>query len=147
MLCDLSKNGTRIDGARREKMVLEPGIEIGIGGLTLIAESRSSVELRGFLARILGWRSNRIEVVDHALRSIRLAASRRVELVLRGDGDLVPIARSIHRIRCIDPTLKAPGNGWIMQRCRSLAPRTAGPEHPSTRTPEQPSTRRPPAGT
>jgi hypothetical protein len=98
VLCDLSsKNGTRIDGARREKMVLSPGIEIGIGGLTLIAESRRSVELRGFLARVLGWRSNRIEVVDHALRSIRLSATRRVELVLRGDGDLVPIARSIHR--------------------------------------------------
>jgi FHA domain len=96
VLCDLSKNGTRIDGARREKMVLEPGIEIGIGGITLIAESRSSVELRGFLARVLGWRSNRIEVVDHALRSIRLSASRRVELMLRSDGDLVPIARSIH---------------------------------------------------
>jgi hypothetical protein len=36
-------------------------------------------------------------VVDQALRSVRMAASRRVALVLCGDGDLVPLARSIHR--------------------------------------------------
>ena len=33
-----SKNGMRLDGARRVEIILEPGIEIGIGGLTLIAE-------------------------------------------------------------------------------------------------------------
>src|SRR6185436_16669946 len=98
VLRDLSrKNGLRLDGARRTEIVLEPGAEIGIGGLTLIAESSRSVALRGFLARLLGWRSDRIEVVDHALRSIRLAATRRTALVLCGDGDLVPMARSIHR--------------------------------------------------
>lgn len=98
LLRDLgSKNGVRLDGARRSEIVLEPGIEIGIGGLTLIAESRRSVALRSFLARLLGWRSERTEVVDHALRSIRMAATRRVALVLCGDGDLVPTARSIHR--------------------------------------------------
>ncbi|HEY0994221.1 MAG TPA: FHA domain-containing protein [Kofleriaceae bacterium] len=92
-----SKNGLRLDGARRTEIVLEPGAEIGIGGLTLIAESARSVALRGFLSRLLGWRTDRIEVVDHALRSIRLAATRRTALVLCGDGDLVPTARSIHR--------------------------------------------------
>jgi FHA domain len=98
LLRDLgSKNGVRLDGARRDEIVLEPGAEIGIGGVTLIAESGRSVVLRGFLARLLGWRSDRTEVVDHALRSIRMAATRRVALVLRGDGDLVPMARSIHR--------------------------------------------------
>jgi hypothetical protein len=98
LLRDLgSKNGMRLDGARRSEIVLEPGAEIGIGGLTLIAESSRSVVLRGFLARLLGWRSDRTEVIDHALRSIRMAATRRVALVLRGDGDLVPMARSIHR--------------------------------------------------
>jgi hypothetical protein len=98
LLHDLgSKNGMRIDGARRAEIVLEPGAEISIGGLTLIAESDRSIELRGFLARLLGWRGDRAEVVDHALRSIRLAATRRVALVLRGDGDLVPIARALHR--------------------------------------------------
>jgi pSer/pThr/pTyr-binding forkhead associated (FHA) protein len=98
LLRDLnSKNGVRVDGARRAEIVLEPGVEIGIGGLTLIAESSRSVALRGFLARLLGWGSDRTEVVDHALRSIRMAATRRVALVLCGDGDLVPTARSIHR--------------------------------------------------
>lgn len=98
LLRDLgSKNGVRLDGARRAEIVLEPGIEIGIGGLTLIAESSRSIALREFLARLLGWRSDRNPVVDHALRSIRMAATRRAALVLCGDGDLVPTARSIHR--------------------------------------------------
>ena len=92
-----SMNGMRVDGARRAEIILEPGIEIGIGGLTLIAESRRWIALRGFLARLLGWRSDRTEVVDRALRSIRMAAARRTALVLCGDGDLVPTARSIHR--------------------------------------------------
>lgn len=98
LLRDLgSKNGVRLDGARRAEIVLDPGVEIGIGGLTLIAESRRSAALREFLSRLLGWRSDRIEVVDHGLRSIRMAATRRVALVLCGEGDLVPTARSIHR--------------------------------------------------
>jgi hypothetical protein len=98
LLRDLgSKNGVRLDGARRSEIVLEPGIEIGIGGLTLIAESGRSVALRAYLSRLLGWRSDRTEVVDHALRAIRMAATRRTALVLRGDGDLVPTARSLHR--------------------------------------------------
>jgi hypothetical protein len=92
-----SKNGVRLDGARRTEIVLEPGAEIGIGGLTLIAESMRSVALREYLARLLGWRSDRLEIIDHALRAIRLAATRRSALVLCGDGDLVPTARSIHR--------------------------------------------------
>jgi hypothetical protein len=92
-----STNGMRLDGARRTEIILEPGIEIGIGGLTLIAESRRWIALRGFLARMLGWRGDRTEVVDHALRSIRMSATRRTALVLCGDGDLVPTARSIHR--------------------------------------------------
>jgi len=98
LLRDLgSKNGVRLDGARRTEAVLEPGVEIGIGGITLIAESGRSVALRAFLARALGWRSDRTDAVDHALRSIRMAAARRVALVLCGEGDLVPMANSIHR--------------------------------------------------
>ena len=98
LLHDLgSKNGTRLNGAHCCQISLAPGDEIGIGGLTLIAESRRSVALRGFLSRLLGWRSKRLQVVDHALRSIRMAATHRTALVLCGDGDLVPIARAIHR--------------------------------------------------
>jgi hypothetical protein len=98
LLRDLSsKNGVRLNGAHCSQIGLEPGDEIGIGGLTLIAESRRWIGLRGFLARILGWRSERFPVVDHALRSVRMAATRRAALVLCGGGDLVPIARAIHR--------------------------------------------------
>src|SRR4051812_48238820 len=92
-----SKNGVRLDGPRRSEIGLEPGGGVGVGGVELIAESSRSVALRGFLSRLLGWRSERPQVVDHALRSIRLAAAGRLALVLCGDGDLVPMAQSIHR--------------------------------------------------
>jgi hypothetical protein len=92
-----SKNGMRLDGVRRPKVLLEPGSELGVGGVTLIAESARLIALRGFLARILGWSSDRSEAVDLAVRSVRLAATRRAALALCGDGDLVPIARGLHR--------------------------------------------------
>jgi hypothetical protein len=98
LLCDeSSKNGIWLDGSRRREIALEPGAEIGIGGITLIAESKRSIALRSFLARLLGWGKGRTEIVDHALRSVRMAATRRAALILCGDGDLVPIARSLHR--------------------------------------------------
>jgi hypothetical protein len=92
-----SKNGVRLDGARRREIMLAPGIEIEIGKTTLIAESMRSIELRNFLARLIGWDGSQIEIVDRALRSVRMAAARRVALVLCGDGDLVPTAYSLHR--------------------------------------------------
>jgi len=92
-----SKNGMRLDGVRRPKVLLEPGSELGVGGITLIAESARLIALRGFLARILGWSSDRAETVDLAVRSVRLATTRRAALALCGDGDLVPIARGLHR--------------------------------------------------
>ncbi len=91
-----SKNGMRLDGIRRPKVLLEPGSELGVGGITLIAESPRLILLRGFLARILGWSSDRAETVDLAVRSVRLSATRRAALALCGDGDLVPIARGLH---------------------------------------------------
>lgn len=92
-----SKNGLRYDGARCEGFVLTPGVEIGIGATTLIAESRDSIGLHGFLSRVLGWGSSRMATVDHALRSVRLAATRRTALHLFGEPDLVPIAYALHR--------------------------------------------------
>ena len=111
-----SKNGIRLDGARQPMLLLQPGIELGIGGLTLLAESRRSAELRGFLARLLGWGTDQLVTVDLALRALRLAVANRSPLALCGDGDLVPIARAIHRhtlgddrpfILC-DPRRRAP---------------------------------------
>jgi hypothetical protein len=89
--------GLQQDGVPREEFSLTPGVEIGVGGTTLIAESLRSIALREFCARLLGWGADRIAAVDHALRAIRLAAARRSALVLRGDGDLVPIALALHR--------------------------------------------------
>lgn len=51
--------------------------------------------LRGFVARILGWRN--AGAIDRALRSIYLATTHQAALVLRAEGDLVPIALALHR--------------------------------------------------
>jgi hypothetical protein len=92
-----SKNGLWYDGGRRKVFVLVPGLEIMLGTTTLIAESPRSIALHGFLARMLGFASGQRDAVDHALRSIRMAAMRRAELTLTGDVDLVPIAHALHR--------------------------------------------------
>lgn len=96
-LVDLrSKNGISQDGARRVSFPLTPGVELGIGGVTLIAESRLLEALRTLLARLIGWSDERAGDVDLALRSVRLAATRRESLLLCGEGDLVSIARLLH---------------------------------------------------
>lgn len=96
--------------------LLQPGTELGIGGLTLLAESRRFVELRSVLARLLGWGPDQLLTVDLALRALHLAAANRTPLALCGGGDLVPIAQTIHRhtlgddrpfILC-DPRRRAP---------------------------------------
>jgi hypothetical protein len=94
-----SKNGMRVDGSRQATALLEPGIEITLGGVNLIAESTRWISLRGFLSRLLGWRPERIATVDAALRALRLAQVRRTPLVLRGDGDWVGVAQDLHTRR------------------------------------------------
>jgi len=49
------------------------------------------------MARLIGWADGRRAEVDLALRAVRLAATRRESLLLCGDGDLVSIARLLHR--------------------------------------------------
>jgi hypothetical protein len=51
--------------------------------------------LRRFLARMLGWTN--APAVAHALRSVELAVVHHTQLVLCGDGDLVPIAYALHQ--------------------------------------------------
>jgi FHA domain len=92
-----SQDGMYLDGARRPKVLLEPGSELCLGGIRLVAESPRLIALRQFLARLLGWDKGRSETVDLAVRSVRLAATQRAALALCGDGDLVPIARGLHR--------------------------------------------------
>jgi pSer/pThr/pTyr-binding forkhead associated (FHA) protein len=93
-----SRNGTRLDGARRGSFPLAPGVEVGIGRITLIAESRALIALRGFLARLLGWGADRLVAIDQALRAVRTAATRRGALIICGSGDLVPLAHGLHRL-------------------------------------------------
>jgi hypothetical protein len=98
MVCDMqSKNGVHHDGARRPSVVLAPGVELGIGGITLIAESPLLAALREVLFRLIGWSDDRLEDVDLALRAIRIAATCRESLHICGDGDLVLIAQLLHR--------------------------------------------------
>jgi hypothetical protein len=92
-----SKNGVWIDGMRRASFMLEPGVEIGLGGTSLIAESENLLALRRLLARLLGWAPEWRESVDRALRNIREAATLRAALVLCGVGDLPVIAARLHR--------------------------------------------------
>lgn len=92
-----SKNGIYQDGARRTSVLLAPGVELGIGGITLIAESPMLCNLHDVLARLIGWCDEKREAVDLALRSVRVAATRRESLQLCGDGDLVSVAQLLHR--------------------------------------------------
>jgi hypothetical protein len=85
-----------VDGEPRTEVIVEQGMEIGIGQMTLIAEGERSAGLRAFLSRLLGWSHERGAVVDQALRSVRLTATGRETLVISGGGGLVPIAQSIH---------------------------------------------------
>lgn len=87
----------RRDGEPCSQFFLTPGVEIGIGRTTLIAENQGSIALRDFCARILGWGGDRVQAVERALRAIRLAAAWRSTLVLQGEEDLVPLAYSLHR--------------------------------------------------
>lgn len=92
-----SKNGLWIDDELRPSFALAPGMEIGIGSLRLIAENERLVAVRALLERLIGWSAARAAQVDRALRSVRELAAHRGPLVLRGDGDLVPAARALHR--------------------------------------------------
>ncbi|TMQ15812.1 MAG: hypothetical protein E6J90_14305 [Deltaproteobacteria bacterium] len=85
------------DGRPTREVSLMPGTEVTIAGRTFIAESPRSIALRNFCSRLLGWNDDRIAVVDHALRAIRLASAGRAPLMLTGSGDLVPTAHAIHR--------------------------------------------------
>jgi len=97
LLRDLnSTNGTWLHGARTPAFWLALGDEIQIGYATLIAESRRSIELRAYVRRLLGWDASRLDDVDAALRWIRASMAGREALVLCGEDDLMPIARSLH---------------------------------------------------
>jgi hypothetical protein len=59
--------------------------------------AHDETSLRGFVARLIGFAPERAQSVEHALRAIALAAAYHAALVLCGYGDLVPVARGLHR--------------------------------------------------
>jgi predicted component of type VI protein secretion system len=118
---DVSRNGMKVDGHRQSVAHLGSGAELEVGDTTLIAESPRLLELREYLCRLLGWASERAHAVDMAIRAIRLAQVRRVPLVLRGAGQLVTIARDLHRRIFEEPTpfvVCAPHTGSVAENVR-----------------------------
>ena len=93
-----STNGLRVNREERRSFQLAPGDEIDLGRITLIAESRRSMELHALLRRWLGWSTSRLGEVDRVLREVREIANLGGALVLRGVGALAGIARRLHRI-------------------------------------------------
>src|SRR5262249_4464867 len=91
-----SRTGVWLDGARCAHVLLEPGYEIGIAHVALVAESWRTIALRQFVSRLLGWHSSKAEAIDLAMRALRMAETRRAALVLCGAGDLVPVAQWLH---------------------------------------------------
>jgi hypothetical protein len=87
----------RQDRERSTKFPIVPGVEIGIGSLTLIAENQALVQLRSYLARVLGWDAAGRSAVEAAIQAIRAAANQRRPLVIGGAEDMVAVARQIHR--------------------------------------------------
>lgn len=85
------------DGEPQTTFPVVPGMEIRVGAKLLVVESQREIDLRGYCQRLLGWGPDRQHAVDHALRSLRLARTRRAALMLQGDGDLVLIAHGLHR--------------------------------------------------
>jgi len=87
-----SLNG-RLDEGRAIGQALA---ETGPGGVTAQGSPVGErARLRGYLERLLGW--DDALAVEHALRSVDLAATHQAALVLCGDGDLVQVARGLHR--------------------------------------------------
>lgn len=120
-----SKNGIYRDGAKLEKFVLTPGMELGLGGgVTLMAESARLIALRSTLARMLGWSAASATAIDLALRAIRFAARRLSPLVLCGT-DLVPLAEELHRLTLTaarpfvfcNPRRRTSESTWNPTRC------------------------------
>lgn len=92
-----STNGTHVDGVRTQIFELTPGCEIRTGALVMIAESAQWLQLRNYLQRVIGWKEQQLPSIDLAMRSIRRAALQRGVLWLDGQGDLAPLAYTMHR--------------------------------------------------
>ena len=115
-----SRNGIRFDGTRGFESRLEPGTELGIGNLTLVAESQLLIELRSFLLRLLGWGADQRAAVDLALRAIRLAAMQQGEDITGSAVVRWAIARAAGEVT----------PEQVIQELLAAAQRRAGPGRP-----------------
>ncbi|HEY4244034.1 MAG TPA: FHA domain-containing protein [Kofleriaceae bacterium] len=93
-----STNGIREGAELRKSVVLAPGVELSIGSIVLVAESERLAQLRGFLARAIGFGDAAGAAVDDALRATRAFANGAAALVLAGAGDLSRVAQRLHAI-------------------------------------------------
>jgi FHA domain len=94
-----SKNGLLVDGVKQGSARLTPGTILGVGSVRLIAESLRSIDLRSFLARLLGWGwgDDKDEAIERAMAGIRQAQMQRAPIIFESDSDMIPIARDVHR--------------------------------------------------
>lgn len=93
-----STNGIRLNCEARRSFQFAAGDDIELGGITLLAESDRSMELHELLRRWLGWSAACLDEVDRALLAVREMANLRAALILRGEGDLLGVARRLHRL-------------------------------------------------
>jgi hypothetical protein len=76
---------------------LVPGINIGVGPVKLIAESRRSQALHRHLAWLIGFSGQHRVQVDRALSTMLRTASGLGALSLCGKGNLIAVARRLHQ--------------------------------------------------
>ncbi|MGN6108379.1 MAG: FHA domain-containing protein [Kofleriaceae bacterium] len=116
-----STNGTTVDTQPIMEVgaPLFAGVEVGIGKVSLVAESPRLIELRAYLARVLGWNPEHGPTIDLAIRAIRAASGRRAALILAGSHDVTCVARQIHR-RTLGPA--APFVVWPPDRHEKAVP-------------------------
>ena len=96
-LDEADPSGLSRDRVPLAEFPLVPGVEIGLGEVTLIAESERSRVLRRVLQRLIGFDAPARAQVDRALHTVLTTASGRGALTLYGKGDLAAVAHMLHR--------------------------------------------------
>jgi hypothetical protein len=95
---DRSKNGLYLDDIYHDKAFLYPGVRIGLGRLTLVAESARTIALHEALARMMGWGRELMDAHDAALQRLRDAVAGKAVFMICGDGDLLGFAQELHEL-------------------------------------------------
>ncbi len=84
------------DGIPSRVCTLTPGMELVIGRTRFVIESERWRALHRVMSRLLGWGAGARKNIDHALRSVRMAAHGRQALVICGEGNIAAIAKCLH---------------------------------------------------